>query len=102
MNLSKSTLHFLLAGAFAAVPTLQGAPVKLPAEKVANAVKSVKVLDLNSASKAELKALPGVGDAYADKIIKGRPYANKTQLTSKGILPDALYTKIEKLVTAKQ
>jgi DNA uptake protein ComE-like DNA-binding protein len=72
-----------------------------PAAPAKAAQAAAAKLDINTATKDQLMKLPGIGDAYSQKIIDGRPYKAKNELTQKKIIPEATYSKISDLIIAK-
>lgn len=94
-------LRSLIVGAALLFTTIPVAVYAQP-KPAATAVPAAAKIDINTATADQLKAIPGIGDAYSKRIIDGRPYANKSQLLSKGILPSATYDKIKDQVIATQ
>jgi DNA uptake protein ComE-like DNA-binding protein len=96
LNLRRKLLAVALLFAVTPVFSLaQGSKAGTPAAAAATAP-----LDINTATPDQLKAFPGIGDAYSKRIIDGRPYTAKNQLVTRGILPQATYNKIKDQIIA--
>lgn len=73
-----------------------------PSTSKGDTKSKTELIDINSATKQQLMTLPGIGDAYAQKIIDNRPYHGKNDLVQKNIIPKATYDKVSAEIIAKQ
>lgn len=99
-------MRFLRNALFAATLLLT-LPLTMTAQKAASAKPAAAAavadkIDINTASADQLKSIPGIGDAYAKRIIDGRPYTAKNQLVSRGILPQGVYDKVKNQIIANK
>jgi len=100
-----SARSLLLALALAAAPLPALAKTTAPAKPTAatttqTTAAKTKLLDLNTASDADLQQLPGIGPVMAAKIVKGRPYKSKDELVRRKIIPPSAYSSIKDKVIA--
>jgi len=99
------TVGLILACTYTLPAIAQSSPTPASATKPAQSISqkiaaSKDLLDINTATAAQLKVLPGMGDAYVQRIIAGRPYTAKNQLTTRGILPQTAYQAIKDQIIA--
>ncbi|CEJ10670.1 ComEA family DNA-binding protein [Phreatobacter sp. AB_2022a] len=99
----------MAGGAFAqatqpATPARPAAPpaATSPAPARPAATPQAALIDINSATRAELMTLTGIGEARADAIIRGRPYRGKDDLPRRNIIPQSVYDGIKDKIIARQ
>ena len=102
MKLTRLILMLVTAISLMASPQAGSKAPAKSAAKAATKAPASSLIDINSASAADLDALPGIGKAFSEKIIKNRPYRAKNELVDKKILPAGVYAKIKDKIIAKQ
>jgi len=90
------------AGSVAAAKPAASPASAASAAKALPPAKQPAPIDINSASRAQLKTLPGIGNAEADRIIAGRPYHSKADLAERGIIPTGVYVSLKGRIIATQ
>lgn len=100
MKVKQSLLLLVIALCVAIAPGFGQAAAKKAA--AAKAATATGMIDINSADAATLKSVPGIGDAYATKIIANRPYKGKDEIVKKAGVPQGVYDKIKDKIIAKQ
>jgi competence protein ComEA len=86
----------------AAVAGPASAPAPASSPKQSSATATIQPVDINSASKAQLMSLPGIGDAEADRIVAGRPYLSKADLATRNVIPTGVYLSLKNRIIAIQ
>ena len=85
-----------------AAPAKEAPAAKATTGAATSAAKQADLVDINSATEAQLSTLPGIAKARSEAIIKGRPYKGKDELVTKKILPENVYKGIKDKIIAKQ